>query len=127
MKSVINTKNSPLRPNYTQVKVSVVSDVAIAFKAACAAANVSMAAELSRFMVDYTNVRVKSSDSPDYSTRRRRRAAIKNIILQLEQMKSREESVRDNMPENLQNSCSYDATEEAVSLLEEAIEILADF
>jgi len=112
---------------YTQVKASIDTMIASAFKEACAASNVSMAAELSRFMADYASSPAKRKAAPDYSTRRRRRTAIRAIIKELEIMRSCEESVRDNMPENLQGSAAYDTAEEAVSSLEEAIEALGTF
>jgi hypothetical protein len=111
----------------TQVKVSVDTQIASAFKKACAGANISMAAELSGFMASYASVRMKRKDAPDYSTRRRRRTAIRSIIEQLEQIKACEERVRDNTPENLQGSSVYEAAEEAVSSLEEAIDTLTEF
>jgi hypothetical protein len=113
--------------NRTQVKISVDSEIADAFKQACTASNRSMAAVLSHVMTDYASTSAKRPSAPDYSTRRRRRAAIKTILQQLEQMKACEESVRDNMPENLGSSAAYDAAEEAVSSLEAAIEALAEF
>jgi hypothetical protein len=113
--------------NHTQVKVSVSSEIADAFKKACAASHISMAAVLSHWMTDYANTSAKQPSAPDYSTRRRRRAAIKTILKQLEQMKACEESVGDNMPENLGIFAAYDAAEEAVSSLEAAIEALAEF
>ena len=112
---------------YTQVKVSVDSDIAVAFKKACADSNVSMAAVITQFMSGYSKSPVKTKAVLDYSTRRRRRTAVKGIIEQLEDMKGWEERVRDNMPENLQDSSVYDAAEEAVSSLEEAIDILTEF
>ena len=112
---------------YTQVKVSVEPGIASAFKETCAATNVSMAAVLRGFMTSYAKCPVKLKTEPDFSTRRRRRAAVKGIIGQLELLKTWEEMVLDNMPENLQGSGAYEATEGAVSSLEEAIGALADF
>jgi len=127
MESAANATDIQLRATYTQVKVSVDCEIASAFKEACAASNVSMAAELSRFMVDYSGCLVKRKVAPDYTTRRRRRTAIKTIIKQLEQIKANEETSLNNMPENLQSSEAYDVAEEAVASLEEAIEVLNAF
>jgi hypothetical protein len=113
--------------NHTQIKVSVDPEIAAAFKKACAISKVSMAAALSHFMADYANIPMKRQAAPDYSTRRRRRSAIKAILKQLGQMQAWEEGVRDNMPENLGGSAAYDAAEEAISSLEEAIEALSGF
>ena len=112
---------------YTQIKVSVDSGIADAFKKMCAASNVSMAAVLGEFMADYSRHPVKSAAVPDYSTRRRRRAAVKRIIGQLELMRVQEEKILGNTPENLQGSDAYEATENAVSSLEEAIDSLIGF
>ena len=112
---------------HTQIKASVDPDIASAFKQACAASNESMAAVLARFMADYSKSPAKPKNTPDYSTRRRRRAAIKGFIGQLEQVKMWEEKVRDNMPENLQGSSVYETAEEAVSSLEGAIDALTEF
>ena len=112
---------------YTQVKVSVAPDIASAFKEACAASNVSMTAVLAGFMAGYAKYPVKPETMPDYSTRRRRRAAIKGIVEDLGLMKAWEEKVLDNTPENLQGADAYGITEEAVSSSEEAIDALAGF
>jgi hypothetical protein len=111
----------------TQVKVSVDPVIADAFKKACAVANVSMAAELSRFMAGYSNGLVKHKAAPDYSTRRQRRRAIVTMIRQMEQMMAVEERILDNTPENLQDSSAYEATEEAISSLEAAVDALSDY
>lgn len=127
MKTSINTTDNRPETKHTQVKVTVDSQIASAFKKACAASDISMAAELSRFMADYANSTVKRKAAPDYSTRRRRRTTIRAIIKELELMMACEERVRDNMPENLQCSAAYDTAEEAASSLEEAIEALSSF
>ena len=111
----------------TQVKVSVDPEIASAFKTACIGSGTSMAVVLTQCMEDYAAHRKKPKAAPDYSTRRRRRAAIKGVIDNLEQMKAWEEQVYENMPENLQGSAAHDAAAEAVSSLEEAIEALAAF
>ena len=110
-----------------QLKVSVDPGIAAAFKAACVDSNVSMTAEIAKFMAGYVNGSVKRKAAPNYSTRRHRRTAIKAIVKELEQMKACEVGVLDRMPENLQGSCAYDATEEAIAVLEDAIGILAEF
>lgn len=111
--------------HYTQVKVSVDPDVASAFKKACAASNISMAGKLTRFMAEYGNTGQKLKPCPDYSTRRRRRAAVYSIARQMEQIMSAEEQYRDNIPENLQGSVVFEKADECVSLLEEVIELMS--
>lgn len=110
-----------------QVKISVDPEIAAVFKASCAAANVSMASALSQFMAGFANANVakKVSPAPDYSTRRRRRAAIKSIVKQLELIMDSEERYRDSIPENLQGSIMYDNADELVSTLCEAIDLLS--
>jgi len=124
---VTNQDNVRAQSKLTQVKVSVDPQIASAFKQACAATNISMAAELTRFMADYSGNSVKRKAASAYSTRRQRRTAIRKIIKDLEQMKSFEERVRDNTPENLQASYAYEATEDAVVSLEDALEALCSF
>ena len=109
---------------YAQVKVSIDPQIAAAFKSACAASNVSMAAELSKFMADYSNSQAKHKAAPDYTTRRQRRSAVKAIMKQLSAMKAREEASRDNTPVNFQDCEAYETTEDVISSLEEAIEVL---
>jgi len=60
----------------------------------------------------------------DFSTRRKRRTALSSIISHLEQISLAEETYRDNMPENLQNSDAYDTTDYYICLLDEAIDSL---
>ena len=127
MKTAENQGQSRPHTNHAQIKVSVDPALAAAFKAACAVSNVSMAAELSKFMSDYASVAVKHKAAPNYSTRRHRRTAIEAMVRELRRMRLCEESVLDNTPENLQSSSAYEATEEAISTLDEAIDILAEF
>jgi hypothetical protein len=110
--------------HYAVIKVSVDPDVAAAFKKACAFSNVSMASELVKFMAKYSNVTLKRKPKPDYTSRRQRRAAVRSIVQQIEQIRDAEEQSRDNVPENLQGSAVYETAEESISSLEEAIELL---
>jgi hypothetical protein len=110
--------------HYTQVKVSVNPDVAVAFKRACAASNESIAAVLTRFMTEYGGAAKKHKPS-DYSTRRARRSAVNSITRQMEQIMAAEEQHRDNIPENLRGSVVFEKADECVSLLDETVELLA--
>jgi hypothetical protein len=112
--------------HYAQVKIAVNPELASSFKAACAVTNVSMAGKLSEFMAEYSGMirQTKSKTSPDYSTRHKRRAAIKRILLELEQIRVEEERFIDNAPENLQSAPVYETVGEYVSVLDEAIEQL---
>jgi len=62
--------------------------------------------------------------SPSYTTKRQRRAAMKRILSQIEQIKAAEERSRNNFPENLQGSSAYEVAEECINAIEEALEKL---
>ena len=111
--------------NYKQIKVAVDPDVAIDFKAACAEADVSMAGVLSEFMVKYSKTPIKKilSDDP-FSTRRKRRHIVKNIISQMEQLLFAEERYVDSVPENLQGSKWHELAVESISVIQEVIDLL---
>jgi hypothetical protein len=112
--------------HYTQVKVSIDPEVASAFKAACESSGVSMASKLSQYMSEYSNIAKKSRRSPDYTTKRQRRAAVKSIVQQLKRIKSAEEHSKDSIPESLQGAEIYENAEECVSSLEDVIELMED-
>ena len=111
--------------HYTQVKISVKPETAAAFKDACAASAVSMASVLAGFMNQFSGISAeKKGYSPDLSTKRQRRAAVRNIIQQLERVKDNEEFYMDNIPDNLQGSIRFESAEICVSNILEAIELL---
>ena len=110
---------------YTQLKVSVPSQIAAAFKASCLTSGVSMASVLSQYMATYSAAYTKNGSAPALSTKRQRRSAITKVIVQLTQILRSEESYRDRIPENLQASSVFDAADQWVSVLEDAIESLA--
>lgn len=113
--------------HYTQIKVCVKPETAAAFKDACAAAQVSMAAALSNFMAEYSQTVTPDKSFKDaYATRKRRRAAVSDILAQLEQLALAEERYRDNIPENLQGSVRHEAASQTVDILMEAVDILKD-
>ena len=117
---------------YKQFKVSLDPATASAFKNACMKAGVSMASVISRFMADYSNMPAKSLTirdrgnicAYDYSTKRKRRAAIGRVAKQLELIKDYEQAYINKIPENLQSSSIYENAEEFLSCIEEAIESL---
>jgi len=104
--------------HYTQVKVSVGPEIAAEFKKKCQAKGVSMASEISRFMSG------ENKKADPCGTRRRRRKALSLAIAQLEEIREAEKQYWDNIPINLQNGPAYEAAEQAVSALEEAVELL---
>ncbi len=109
----------------TQVKVSVDSGIAASFKKACLAADTSMARVLSLYMASYADLSLVSKKAPDLSTRRKRRSEVQNIIHRLLRVREEEIRYRDNIPENLQGSMTYDRAELFVSLLDEAMDLLS--
>ena len=72
------------------------------------------------------NTRLKANKpTPNYKTKRQRRAAMKRIIEQLQLIKAAEEQSRDNTPESFHSSPAYEAAEECINALDEALELLA--
>ena len=119
--------------NYTQVKFYAEPKLAADFKTACAAVGVSMAAVLSQFMADYCNElptqkqkQPPITTEPDYSTRGKRRTALRSMVAQIAALKDAEEGYRDRIPENLQGSARYEAADNDVSLMETALESLSE-
>jgi len=112
--------------NHKQVKVSVKTDTAMAFKKACESQGISMAFAISQFMERFCGAAAsKPGYSPDLSTRRQRRAAVASIISQLERVRDNEERYLENIPVNLQGGTAFDNAEQCISSLEEALDLLA--
>ena len=112
---------------YKQVKVSVDPGIALAFKTACEAAEVSMAGALSRFMAEYGAVakeRKPVTVAADLSTRKKRRKSIDEMISNIERIRDAESSSHDNVPENLRGTESYEATTESLSVMDEVLDLL---
>lgn len=118
--------------NYDQVKISINPVVASSFRAACAAAGVSIASVLSQFMVEYTATEViqhaqhasKKTLAISLSTRKKRSSTVRKLIYQLEQVREAEEQSMENIPENLRSAGPFEEAEERIHLMDEAIEIL---
>ena len=111
--------------HYTQIKVSVKPETAAAFRSACQVAGVSMASAISTFMMDYPTIPPKKGSlSVLTTTRRDRRNALNMLLGFLNQIRDAEELYRDRIPENLAGSSAYDAADETVSLLSDAIDLL---
>jgi len=122
----VHKKPESNRNCITQVKVSVMSEVAKSFKAACKANDSTMVEILSDYMRKYSKVATQKGEySPNLSSRRQRRAAIQAIIRQLERIRENEDIYRDNIPENLHGGNAYEVAEQSVIILEEAIDILS--
>lgn len=71
---------------------------------------------------------MKTSPYPDsgFTTRRKRRDAVKAILVCLSSVRNAEQHYLDNVPDNLQNSESFESGEYAVDALDEIIGLLAD-
>jgi hypothetical protein len=111
---------------YKQVKVYVSPDVAADFKAACTFRGESMAGVMSRAMLDYCGEKLKAkAATPDYSTRGKRRAALRYHAGQVEAIRDAEETYKDNIPETLQGGQRYDDAEQTVEALDEAVDALS--
>jgi len=116
--------------NYAQIKVQVRPEVAVSFKAACASAGISMAGELSRFMAEYgaaapsQKTGNKIEEAYSVSTKKKRSKAVRLLIDKLGQVRDAEEQAMENTPENFRGSESFEASEERVSSIDEALEIL---
>jgi hypothetical protein len=127
MRSAISRKDVTIIRNleYTQLKVSVPSQIAAAFKSSCSTSGVSMASVLSQYMAKYSAAPHKNTSTPSLATKRQRRTAIEKVITQLQYILHSEESYRDRIPENLRSSSVFDAADYWVSSLEDVIESLA--
>jgi len=80
---------------------------------------------MSQFMTAYVGLApAKRNPLADYSTRRRRRAAIKNIAWQLCKIREGEGLYLSRIPENIQGSSVSESAEEILSYLDEAIDAL---
>jgi hypothetical protein len=119
------TEIPPFNNLYSQVKVSVHPELAATFRTACAANSVSMTNVISDFMAAYSNANTpKNGYSPNLSTKRQRRAAVRRILEQLERIRENEKNYVSNIPDNLQSSETYLFAEYCVSLIDEAYEAL---
>ena len=111
---------------YRQLNLSLDPKIVEVFNAACNEVGVSMASVLSQYMAQYSSMTV--SKDPDtaapLSTRRKRRKILDNIIGQLEALLNAEEQAQSNIPENLVGSSNYEAYNEIIEQLDEAIGLL---
>ena len=104
--------------HYTQIKFSIQPKIAANFKKKCQTKGVSMASEISRLMSG------ENKKADPCSTRPLRRKSLISIIAQLENICEAEKQYLDNIPTNLQSGSAYEAAEQAVSAMEEALELL---
>jgi hypothetical protein len=111
-----------------QVKVWADPDIASSFKEACRATGVSMASELTKFMADRTGTlrNIRTKEESRTKDRRKRRKEVGLVIRMLESIYDAEEAYKDAIPANLMGGSAYDAAENTLESLEQAIDLLRD-
>jgi hypothetical protein len=111
---------------YRQLNLSLDPKIAEAFNAACNETGVSMTSVLSQYMGQYSAMTISKSyiSAAPLLTRRKRRKALDNLISQLKVLLDAEEQAQSNTPENLVGSSNYEAYNEIIELLDEAIGLL---
>ena len=62
----------------------------------------------------------------EYESRRKRRAAVKSIHARLLAIRTAEQTYLDNVPDNFQDSKSFEVGENAVEVLGEVIDLLSE-
>jgi len=111
--------------HYVQLKVSVSPKIAAAFKEKCNENGVSMAGVLSQYMATYSGTAAqKHLPLIKIATRPDRRESVKTLIGKLEQIRDAEETYRDNIPANLQSSPNFEAADDSVAALADALDLL---
>jgi hypothetical protein len=115
--------------NYTQIKAYVAPETASAFKAACADARTSMNSVLSQLMADYCDKQVikkspNKAGADFLSTKGKRRKKHEELLGQYIKPRDAQEHANDNVPENFRGTENFEEAEEAVRMMDEAIEIL---
>lgn len=115
------------KANCTQVNIAVSPDIAAAFKAKCKDDGVSIAGEISRFMIRHCGETTPANKKAEFrvTTRTQRRKTLSLLIKHIEAVLDAETNYMDNIPESLQNSCRYEAAEQAIAALEEALDTLS--
>jgi len=113
--------------HYTPVKVAVKHETAAGFKAACVVAGSSMASVLSDFMDKYARTAQEKAPAPaNVKTLRDRRKMMSMVYTLITEIRDAEEDYMNRMPENLRGSSRYDAADERLGKLDEAIDIIGD-
>jgi hypothetical protein len=109
---------------YSQVKVSVKTEIAEPYKAACKKSGVSMASDLTEYMAKRSGKLEQAARRRSACTRGRRRQRLFKLADELEAILAEESAYRDKIPENLTGGMAYEAAESTIELLEEALELL---
>ena len=113
---------------YKQLKISVETNLVESFKAACINADVSMTAEISKFMAARANTLLEpaAKAAARYDTRRKRRRCVGAIVPLLESIRQHEEDYLARIPDNLQSGQAYENAELTIDNLEQAIDLLKE-
>ena len=113
-------------PRDHQLKVSIEHELAEKFKARCISRGVSMAERITQLLEAETRAKLARKDGLCLDTRKQRRGATLKAIAMLEAIKDREEVFLSNIPTNLQGGTGYEAAEQAIDALDQAICLLND-
>lgn len=105
----------------TQIKFTVESDIVAAFKAHCAANNITMTSVIRKWMTVGTSAKDTWINT---STRPHRKKAVQNMIISLNCIMDSEAKYRDSIPE--QFAQRYEAADHAYDMLAEAIDCLEE-
>ena len=108
-----------------QLKIWIDPALAEAFWKRCACAGTSMAKEISGFMTQRVDGSLPAF-ALRLATRKDRRMTIQRIMAELEAVRDAEERYMDNIPDNLQGGGAYEAANETVEIIEQAITLLED-
>ena len=124
----MNAKQRWNSEHYQQINISVPKELASTFKLHCTTNSLTVAGEIARLMREALDLpsTVKKKEKPvaqRFDTRRYRRIAMKNIIVQLEEIKAAEEAYGGNIPEQLQDTNAA-GIDDAISTIDTVIEEL---
>jgi hypothetical protein len=120
-----SSKGGGCRMERRQLKIWVDPALAETFKSVCDSANTSMAKEISGFMAQRAG-RCAPARAQSVATRKERRMAIRRIMIELEAVRDAEERYMDNIPGNLQGGAAYEAADEAVEAIGQAMAALEE-
>jgi len=113
--------------NYKQLNLLVNPELLETFRTACEQNGNSMRKVLTEFMIAYAQAPpTTKKPKKGYNERGRRRKTVESIVSQLTAICEAEVQYMDNMPDNLKNSSRYTTAEQAVEMLNEAIELLME-
>jgi hypothetical protein len=119
-------KNKWCAAHYSQIKIAVSPELAAAFKAFCKAEGTTVTWELSTYMSGRCGISKPQKRPPKdpLATRGGRRKLLAGARQLIEQVLDAESAYRDNIPENFHGAVNYEAAEQCVADLEEALELL---